>query len=316
MGVPALDRCVPPQSATLQVACTRYELRAQDPRVLNTLAKLTGKYPGTSQPGFTLNVSVIDAPEALEPAHFRGMEHLVTAILGANSFVFDLHRRQVHASVTAGVASDAELWSRRLFPLLLGVLGCSIDLLALHSACVVRNGQGILICGESMAGKSTLSVAVAQQGFELLSDDWTYIRCESSQLIASGLDVPVKLLPDAIRHFPELGSTKPQRSLNGEIAFEVSAQSMLKVQVTRTCLPTAIVFLERAEEGEPGFVRESGSFIQQYINNSVERLPQELRAAEAVRQRLVDAVSKLPAWRYRYSGSPQSGASALARFFE
>jgi hypothetical protein len=61
---------------------------------------------------------------------------------------------------------------------------------------------------------------------------------------------------------------------------------------------------------------ESDSFVQHYINNSVERLPRELRAAAASRQRLVDAVAKLPAWRYRYSGSPQSGARGLVRFFE
>lgn len=312
----AQNRFVPLQSATLRVACTTCDLHTDHEQVLTTLAQFADETLNERHSDFVLKVHVVDGPETVEPTHFRGMGHLVVAILGPNTFLFDLHRKEVHASITIGVARDAELWARRLFPLVLGVLGCSIGLLPLHSACVVRNGRGLLIGGESMAGKSTLSVALSKQGFELLSDDWTYIRPISGQLIASGLDVPVKLLPDAIRHFPELGLAKTQRSLNGEIAFEVSAKSILGLQVTRACIPRAIVFLERAENVEPSFFRESGSFVQQYISNSVERLPRELRTAAAARQRLVEAVAKLPAWRYRYSGSPQAGADALARFFE
>ena len=72
-----------------------------------------------------------------------------------------------------------------------------------------------------MAGKSTLSVALAQAGFALLSDDWTYIRACARTPMACGLAVPIKLLPDALSHFPELRALTPVQTSNGEFAYKV-----------------------------------------------------------------------------------------------
>ena len=66
-------------------------------------------------------------------------------------------------------------WDRILLPIALGVLGPALGVVPVHSACLAIDGAGLLIAGASGAGKSTLSVALAQEGFDFISDDWTYL---------------------------------------------------------------------------------------------------------------------------------------------
>lgn len=312
-----IDRALWSRGSWLRIAETNCLLLSSPHGFARTLAPwIKKRHAGDQAYDFLLRVQVNDASDALEPAHFRGSEHLVIAQYGSNVFLFDLHRRTVEARISRGVSGNTQLWADRFLPLILGVLGPSVGVLPLHSACVVKSGRGILIGGESTAGKSTLSVALAQAGFALLSDDWTYLREHGDSLLACGLQVPVKLLPDAVRHFPELRPLTPIRTSNGEIAFEVHAKEMFHVPIASRCTPRAFVFLERLPEGWPEMVPAPRSFVQEYVHNSVERLPKDLAEASDVRQRMIDVLSGLPCWIYRYSGAPQAGAEYLARFFE
>jgi hypothetical protein len=311
-----MDRSTFSRGAQLRIAETTCLLQSSHDEFTKTLTRWITKRSAREQAcDFTLRVQVNDVSDGIEPVHFRGSGHLVIAQYGANVFLFDLLRRTVEARISRQVADNTQLWADCLFPLILGVLGPSVGVLPLHSACVVKGGRGILIGGASTAGKSTLSVALAQAGFALLSDDWTYLRTRANSLVACGLRIPVKLLPDAVQHFPELRRLTPIRTSNGEIAFEVRVNEMFHVPVVSRCTPSAFVFLERVQEGWPEIVPASASFVQDYVNNSVERLPIELAEALQSRQRLIDALSDLPCWVYRYSGTPQSGADYLADFF-
>jgi hypothetical protein len=49
-------------------------------------------------------------------------------------------------------------------------------LFALHGALLHKDGRGIIVVGPSEAGKSTLSCALWQHGWSLLSDDFCFIR--------------------------------------------------------------------------------------------------------------------------------------------
>jgi hypothetical protein len=312
----AIDRSVFSRGAWLRIADTTCLLQSSHPEFATTLAPwIKKRQAGEQACDFTLRVQVNDAWDALEPVHFRGSAHLVIAQYGSNVFLFDLHRKTVEARISQLVSRNTQLWADRFLPLILGVLGPSVGVLPLHSACVVKGGRGILIAGASTAGKSTLSVALAKSGFALLSDDWTYIRARADSVLACGLQVPVKLLPDAVQHFPELRPLTPVRTGNGEIAFEGHADEMFHVPVAARCTPSAFVFLERVPEGWPEMVPALGSFVQEYVNNSVERLPKELATAIDTRDRLIDSLRDLPCWTYRYSGTPQAGADYLARFF-
>ena len=172
--------------------------------VVESVLRSTAKWTGHTVCELNVDVQARDFSPLSAP-HFRGMHHVVVASFGAaNVFVFDLRRRVVTAKVSETVACDVEFWHRTLLPIMAGTLGATIDLLPLHSACLSREGFGMLIAGESGAGKSTLAVALAQRNFDYISDDWTYCTVTSGILTAHGTAARVKLLPDAARHFSQL----------------------------------------------------------------------------------------------------------------
>jgi hypothetical protein len=265
-----------------------------------------------------LNVEVTAGDVApLGPAHFRAMHHVVVASFGAaNVFLFDLRRGIAAAKVSQTVAADAEFWQRVLLPIAAGVFGASIGLLPLHSACLAREGDGMLIVGESGAGKSTLAVALARLNFDYISDDWTYCTETEGALVAHGTSARVKLLPDAARHFPLLGEHEPHISMNGELAFEVRADEVFGARMHKRCVPRMLVFYCRTGNPFSRFTPLDSTAARDYMERNVERLPAQLAEAAATRSALMNTVAGLPCWKFECGGSPGFIAQELETFFE
>jgi serine kinase of HPr protein (carbohydrate metabolism regulator) len=55
----------------------------------------------------------------------------------------------------------------------------------LHASCVAIDGRAVLIEGASGAGKSDLALRLIDRGATLVSDDYTFLRRDGTQLIAS-----------------------------------------------------------------------------------------------------------------------------------
>jgi hypothetical protein len=253
--------------------------------------------------------------EPIQEPHFRGLRHVVTASFGAgNIFIFDVLRRTLSASISRAAAKDFRFWREKLIPISLGVLGAAMGLVPMHCACLEWSGDGLLIAGSSGAGKSTLSVALSQIGFSYVSDDWTYMSRLHSSLVAFGTSAPVKLLPDATNHFPNLTSYRPQKSMNGELAYEVDIAAAFKVRVEKACEPQWLIFLERMPHSGVEFASVASSRARSYLESSVERLPAELHEASAMRDLTLEMVSRLPCWLLRYGGAPQVAAEYLGEF--
>lgn len=247
--------------------------------------------------------------------HFRGLHHVVIASFGSsNVFVFDILRRTLSASISGGVARDCPFWKEKLIPIALGVLGAAVGLVPVHCACLESEGDGLLVAGVSGAGKSTLSIALADRGFNYVSDDWTYISQRQRGIVAHGTLAPVKLLPDAVKHFQKLQEHRLQTSMNGELAYEVDIAEVFGAQVERECEPRWLVFLERMQQAGAEFTPMGSSDARSYINSSIERLPAQLAQAIAMRERTIESVSLLPCWRLRYGGTPQFAAERLWEF--
>jgi hypothetical protein len=260
---------------------------------------------------------VLDDLSPLGPPHFRGMHHVVVASFGAaNVFVFDLRRSIVTARVSQAVANDTEFWRRVLLPIIAGSFGAAIGLLPLHSACLSREGDAMLIAGESGAGKSTLAVALAQCGFDYISDDWTYITASHGSLTANGTAARVKLLPDAARHFPALAAHVTHISMNGELAYEVHAEETFGARLQQQSRPRMLVFFRRTAEPVSRFSPLESSAARLYMERSVERLPPQLAEAAALRNTLMERVAALPCWSFECGGPPAFIAQQLEAFFE
>jgi hypothetical protein len=249
--------------------------------------------------------------------HFRGLHHLVFATIGTHElFVFDLFRKQVAGAVSQASASDPTFWSSHWLPITVGVMGTTVGVVPVHSACLDLDGKALLIAGASGAGKSTLSVALAHCGFSLISDDWTYVSQEAAALMVHGIDAPVKLLPDAIQYFPEFSGRTPKTWFNGELAFEIEHEEFCSGSAPLRSRPHWLLFLERRSKSGCSFVPCSAQDAQAFFESSAERLPDQVPEASVARSAVIRSIANCRCWRLRTGESPQVTADAIRQFCE
>ncbi len=247
-------------------------------------------------------------------AHFRGLGHMVFASLPPQSFItYDLLRRDVRAVLSGRNATDEFFWTL-LLPITVGLLGTTMGVTPLHCACLDRGGQGLLIAGASGAGKSTLSAALAQRGFALVSEGWTYISEQQNSLVAHGIFTRMKLLPDAVRFFSELRAFRPKPFLNGEVAYHVDPCHFPSFAVKETSHPRRLILLERTAKPGCRFVPCRSDFVRDYLEQRTELLPEELPQARSTRSRIIRAVSQCPSWILQTGDTPQQTAEAIDEF--
>jgi hypothetical protein len=193
------------------------------------------------------------------------------------------------------------------------VIGPKVGVVPVHCACLCLNGAGVLVAGASGAGKSTLSAALVQSGFDYVSDDWTYIGRHAGRLLAHGMSARIKLLPDAIAHFPQLEGQPLMNSMNGELAYEVAAD-WFGGDVFRSCEPRWCIFLERSARLRSSFAPMDPKQARWGFLSSVERLPDQLADATRARSGIIDQVGALPCWTFRCGGTPQFAAQEILAF--
>jgi hypothetical protein len=300
----------------LEFAGTRCEVLTNSPALGPTLSAWRADVTKECPTAFSMQiVTNDDSCGRVGRPHFRGLHHIVIASFGAgNIFVFDLLRRSVTATISEESAGNQNFWDEVLLPIAMGVLGATVGVVPVHCACLSYHGDGLLIAGVSGVGKSTLSAALAHAGLDYISDDWTFLCKRDDRLFAHGISPVVKLLPDAIRHFPNLGQHHVRTSFNGELAYEVKMADAFGASVSRQCKPRWFVFLERSSIAESEFTPISTRRAREYIEASVERLPGQLAAAERIRARVIGQMSRLSCWTFRYSGTPQFAAQEIQAF--
>lgn len=248
-------------------------------------------------------------------AYFRGLSHLVFAAFDSeNAVLVDLLAHRMIGRFSPAMAGDRTYWKTVILPTLFGIVSEAIGVTALHCACVAENGEALVLAGESGAGKSTLSLALAQRGFTFLSDDWTYFSRLDGRLLAWGLSSPLKLMPDAVEHFPDLVSRDPTISSNGEVAYEVDPELAFGVKRSACAEPRWLVFLERQEDAALSLTEMSPLDAAARLEEDLEVLP---AAAAGGRDFLVTTIRTLvqrPCWLLRYGGTPQAVAQALSQY--
>lgn len=196
-----------------------------------------------------LGVSEDAGGSATLAAVIRAREHLMSIVAGPENFLqCDFERGFAFGWVTRGTAADRALL-RYQFLAAGGIALVQQRAFApLHGALVMRNGTGVMFCGDSLAGKSTIAYACARAGWTYVSDDGTFLVRDRLDRYAIGDPHCLRFRPDAPELFPELADHVPLFRPNGKLAIEVRTRD-LGIATAPGCAVDHVVFLDREHRG-------------------------------------------------------------------
>jgi hypothetical protein len=190
--------------------------------------------------------AVSKSPACTEPPVFRSQRHLLSIVAdGENFAALDLNQGFSFGWVTEATARSSEYFRQCFLDVMIYPLLEIRDLITLHAACVVYNGKGILLAGDSGAGKSSLAYACARRG-------WTYVSDDASAFIRSSATPEVIGHPHKFRFrepvgqlFPEFLGLKSTLRAYGKPTIEVRTAALDHVRTADASSIDAIVFLNR-----------------------------------------------------------------------
>jgi hypothetical protein len=222
--------------------------------IIQTVQESWGGFPRLFDgPPIELRVVVSDdaqAPRATGVV-WRAQGHLVALLSDHNNFaICDLPKGFAFSWLTPATARDHEfsryfyldtiaqllLWQTHLTP-------------RIHASCVARNGRGVLLCGESGAGKSCLAYACARRGWSFITDESVAVARGSRDRIALGKPRQMHFRETAAEIFPELAGRLTTRNALGKISIEVHTAELPGIHTAFQCRAAAVVFLNRNPGG-------------------------------------------------------------------
>jgi hypothetical protein len=178
----------------------------------------------------------------------RVRDHLVSNVADGENFA--IHDRSLGYSfvwVTTTALSHREYF--RYFFLESSAM-CGIAsryATGIHAACVSLNGVGVLLCGDSGAGKTTLSYACARAGWTFTTDDGSFLVHDRDDRLIVGNCRTIRFRPLAADLFPELrGRCIMERAGAGKPSMEMDTDGNSRITTSSRAAIKHIVFLKRS----------------------------------------------------------------------
>jgi len=193
-----------------------------------------------------LAVSPSAAGETPPPAVLpRAQGHLVSFVHDVRNWaVCDLRTGFAFGWLTQAVAHNRSHVRYHFVEPVIGLMMDALYFSVVHAACVSWHGRGILLCGDSEAGKSTLAYACAKRGWTYIGDDAAHIVREADDRIVLGNCHQIRFRPPTAELFPELRAFQPAIRPNGKPTVEVDTAE-LKIDTYPETEIDYVVFLNR-----------------------------------------------------------------------
>jgi hypothetical protein len=210
-----------------------------------------------SEPPVQIRVGVIEGGTSgpLQPPTVRGHGGLMVQVLDAANFaVSNMELGFASCWVTPQVVAARGYFRYELLEAMSWFLLDARYLTSIHAACVRRGNSGVLLCGDSGAGKSSLSYACARRGWAFLSDDSTCLIRKNSRPIVAGNPYQIRFRESAVKLFPELRNREVTRRIGGKLSIEMRTASMPEIRTICESSVEHIVFLKRGQPGPPRLV--------------------------------------------------------------
>jgi shikimate kinase len=236
------------------------------------------------------------------PARFpRAQGNLYSAIHSADNYaIADFSRGFAYGWFTAAMTRDRGYFRYHFLEALAYVTLIVRSLTPIHAACVGLRGAGLVLCGQSGAGKTSLAYACARKGWEYISDDACHLvrKSEDARLVV-GRPHHIRFRESARTLFAELATHEPCERANGKMDIELPA-AVAGIEHVRSHIQAAgIVFLNRDGASRAKLRPFSKERAREVLNQSV------CVGEEPVRQAQRDSIDRfllqVPALELSYS---------------
>ena len=244
---------------------------------------------GFDRPQVRVNVAVAEDNSRVCPptpvCHMRG--HIVTNIADSDNFATtDLSSLFSTVCVTEAAVRHPDYF--RYFFLDSTAMSCISSAYAtpIHAGCVALDGEAILLCGDSGAGKTTLSYACALAGWTYVTDDGTYLVHGEADRLVTGNCNQARFRPSAEALFPQLhGRQVMRRAGVGKPSIELPIYATSDIRRAATAKARYLVFLARNTGGEE-LIPFPRAVARMFLWQSVQCMPYEtdrhLKAIDAL----------------------------------
>ncbi len=201
-------------------------------------------------PPIELNFCVRDEDSELTPSTFQSHANTFTIAAGPGNYAAgDTRGQTASATLTSNAASDHAYLIYHFLDAMAYSIITAAHFTPLHAGCVARDGSGVLLCGDSHSGKSTLAYGCARVGWTYVSDDASpLLRREAAGRTVLGGPHRIRLRPDARELFPELARFELKRRGNGKVSLQIPTRE-LPIATAARARADVIVLLHREPSG-------------------------------------------------------------------
>ena len=199
------------------------------------------------RPAVSVRIGITDDPHSVNVTPvYRGRRNLVAMNADGGSFaVCDLSQRFGFAWLNAALTQDLPFLRYFWLEAMGYVLVSASWLAAVHAACIDWNGRGVLLCGESGAGKSSLAWACARAGWNYVCDDASFLVRGENTLLVTGNPHQIRLRESATELFPEFAGTPVMFRPNGKPTLEIPTRTRTGIRIVPTTVVHHVLFLDR-----------------------------------------------------------------------
>jgi len=140
----------------------------------------------------------------------------------------------------------------------------------LHAACVSPFGRGMLLCGNTGAGKSTLAYAGARAGWTLVCDDASFMPLDREDRLVVGNYHRLRFRSSAVQLFPELeGRAITPRVASSKPTIEVPTLEVPDITTADSAVVDYLIFLNRNWAGSPEITPISRQAVLPWLKRSL-----------------------------------------------
>jgi len=282
-------------------------VRSNSPAILDAAEQSFGRFQQILDlPPMEMHIGVAgDLEGSLPPPPvFRSRQHLLTLTGDAEHFgVCDFASSFAYCWLTPRMLNHPSVLRYFYLEAMAYSMVSEHHLTPVHGACVSWQGRGVLLCGPSCAGKSTLAYACARQGFTYTSDDGSFLLRALPGRTVTGNPYSIRFRPSATTLFPELDQSLAALRANGKITIDVATAILHLAATSPSANVESLVYLNR----HPSSPTRLEPFSKELARQSMEESIHYGRDSAMREQReSLERLLELPVFELTYSGLPSA----------